>query len=53
MVICHLRFDDTNPETEDDEFVKSIQKDSKWLGYDWGRISTGHLIILIKCIHML
>ena len=34
---CHLRFDDTNPETEDDEFVKSIQKDIKWLGYDWGK----------------
>jgi len=34
---CHLRFDDTNPEAEDDEFVKSIQQDIKWLGYDWGK----------------
>ncbi len=32
---CHLRFDDTNPETEDTEYVKSIQADVKWLGFDW------------------
>ena len=35
--VCHLRFDDTNPETEDQEFVESIQKDVRWLGFDWGR----------------
>lgn len=34
---CHLRFDDTNPETEDVEYVESIQQDVKWLGYDWGK----------------
>jgi len=33
---CHLRFDDTNPVTEDMEFVKSIPEDIKWLGFDWG-----------------
>ena len=33
---CHLRFDDSNPETEDMEYVESIQNDVKWLGYDWG-----------------
>jgi len=33
---CHLRFDDTNPETEDHEFVESIKKDIAWLGFDWG-----------------
>lgn len=33
---CHLRFDDTNPETEDPEFVESIQNDVRWLGFDWG-----------------
>ncbi|HEY81022.1 MAG TPA: glutamine--tRNA ligase/YqeY domain fusion protein [Caldilineae bacterium] len=33
---CHLRFDDTNPETEDMLFVESIQRDIRWLGYDWG-----------------
>lgn len=32
---CNLRFDDTNPEAEDDEFVKSIQEDVKWLGFSW------------------
>ena len=33
--ICHLRFDDTNPTTEDPEFVESIQDDVRWLGFDW------------------
>ncbi|HTM44214.1 MAG TPA: glutamine--tRNA ligase/YqeY domain fusion protein [Polyangiaceae bacterium] len=34
---CHLRFDDTNPTTEDIEYVDSIQADVKWLGFDWGK----------------
>ena len=34
--VCHLRFDDTNPETEDMEYVESIMRDVRWLGYDWG-----------------
>jgi len=34
--ICHLRFDDTNPEKENIEYIKSIQEDIKWLGFDWG-----------------
>jgi glutaminyl-tRNA synthetase len=34
--ICHLRFDDTNPETEDMEYVQAIQEDVRWLGFDWG-----------------
>ena len=33
---CHLRFDDTNPVTEDTEYIHSIQNDVKWLGFDWG-----------------
>ncbi|MCK9594143.1 MAG: glutamine--tRNA ligase/YqeY domain fusion protein [Candidatus Omnitrophica bacterium] len=33
--LCNLRFDDTNPETEDVEYVNSIQEDVKWLGFDW------------------
>src|ERR1700679_2602358 len=31
----NLRFDDTNPEKEDTEYVESIQEDVKWLGYQW------------------
>lgn len=33
--VCHLRFDDTNPETEETEYIESIQADVKWLGFDW------------------
>ena len=33
---AHLRFDDTNPTTEEPEYVEAIQKDLRWLGYDWG-----------------
>ena len=32
---CNLRFDDTNPAKESDEFVRSIKEDIKWLGFDW------------------
>ena len=32
---CHLRFDDTNPEKESQEFIDSIQEDVSWLGYQW------------------
>jgi glutaminyl-tRNA synthetase len=34
--LCNLRFDDTNPTTEDVEYVESIQRDVRWLGFDWG-----------------
>lgn len=33
---CHLRMDDTNPTTEDMEYVEAIKRDVKWLGFDWG-----------------
>ncbi|MBT8036759.1 MAG: glutamine--tRNA ligase/YqeY domain fusion protein [Verrucomicrobiae bacterium] len=33
---CHLRFDDTNPEKEESEYVNSIKADVQWLGFDWG-----------------
>ena len=33
---CNLRFDDTNPLTEDLEYVEAIQRDVRWLGFDWG-----------------
>jgi glutaminyl-tRNA synthetase len=32
---CHLRFDDTNPEKESQEFINSIQEDVRWLGFEW------------------
>jgi glutaminyl-tRNA synthetase len=33
--VCHLRLDDTNPTTEDIAYVEAIQRDVKWLGFDW------------------
>jgi glutaminyl-tRNA synthetase len=33
---CHLRFDDTNPVKEEDEYVEAIKQDVAWLGFDWG-----------------
>lgn len=33
---CHLRFDDTNPEKEEVEYIESIKEDVHWLGFDWG-----------------
>ena len=35
---CNLRFDDTNPEKEDDEYVESIKADVQWLGFEWSEL---------------
>ena len=34
---CHLRFDDTNPIKEEQEYIDAIQQDVRWLGFDWGK----------------
>src|ERR1700716_1178444 len=33
---CHLRFDDTNPTKEEQEYIDAIERDVRWLGFDWG-----------------
>ncbi len=40
---CHLRFDDTNPEAEDQEYVDSIIDSVRWLGFDWAHQRALHL----------
>ncbi|MEA2906587.1 MAG: glutaminyl-tRNA synthetase [Alphaproteobacteria bacterium] len=34
---CHLRFDDTNPTKEEQEYIDAIKEDVRWLGFDWGK----------------
>src|SRR5665647_2511491 len=33
---CHLRFDDTNPTKEEQEYIDAMERDVRWLGFDWG-----------------
>ena len=41
--VCHMRFDDTNPEKEEQEFVDAILDAVRWLGFDWNANGTSHL----------
>ena len=41
--VCHMRFDDTNPEKEDTEYVDSILDAVRWLGFGWDANGTSHL----------
>jgi glutaminyl-tRNA synthetase len=41
--ICHLRYDDTNPEKEEQEYVDAIAEAVRWLGFDWNVGGTAHL----------
>ena len=41
--VCHLRFDDTNPEKEEQEYVDAIIDAVKWLGFDWQALGREHL----------
>jgi glutaminyl-tRNA synthetase len=41
--VCHLRFDDTNPEKEEQEYVDAIEEMVQWLGWDWNAFGTSHL----------
>ena len=36
--VCNLRFDDTNPQKEDTEYMDAIEQDIRWLGFEWGHI---------------
>ena len=51
----NLRFDDTNPVTEDTEYVDSIMQDIKWLGFDWTNIfyASDYFDTLYKCDNFL
>ena len=41
--VCHLRFDDTNPEKEEQEYVDAILESVRWLGFSWDANGTSHL----------
>ena len=54
--VCHLRFDDTNPEKEEQEYVDSILEAVHWLGYDWGKhlyFASDYFQIMYACAEAL
>lgn len=54
---CNLRFDDTNPEKEEAEYVESIKTDVRWLGFDWGselRFASDYFTFFFDCaLHLI
>ena len=49
---CHLRFDDTNPAKEEDEYIQAIKRDVSWLGYAWSgdvRYASGYFDAIYEC----
>ena len=49
--ICNLRFDDTNPVKEDVEYVDAIERDIKWLGFNWANVyyASDYFDFLYEC----
>ena len=47
---CHLRFDDTNPVKEEQEYIDAIKRDIHWLGFDWASICTMRRTISRRCM---
>ena len=48
---CNLRFDDTNPSKEDQEYVESIKKDIEWLGFKWDKLlfASDYFDVMFDC----
>ena len=48
---CNLRFDDTNPSKEDTEYVESIKRDIKWLGFKWDKLlfASDYFDVMFEC----
>ena len=49
--LCNLRFDDTNPDAEEQEYVDGIANDVKWLGFQWNGEPRMHQAILTSYMH--